>query len=292
MVQYRYGKEPVDVRLCFLRLIRKWWLVLLMSFVGGVLFAGIYYLKNTVFAGEREYQAESEYYIEYKDAVTAEQQYTFYNKETWESLIYTDLFTDEVLRQVPELEKKELQESLSATLLTDVRIVHVKVHNVSRERTMEITKALKSAFAKFGEKQREIDEIRAIRMPGEAEPVPVDNRIVRAFALGAVVFLCFTFFFMYLYVVLDTSFYVPIEFERRFDIPMSVGKKEDEKKESVSVEEEDGIYVLYIKSRDHNRPLAEKIIRQYELENRKIGRAVLVNPDEKLIRWYNKTKFL
>lgn len=293
MLEHRYGKEPIDIRLCFLRLIRKWWFLLLLAFIGGCIFASIYYVKNILLIGEREYQTESEYYIEYKDAITAEQQYTFYNKETWESLIHTDLFLKEILAKVPELSREELQNSLFATLLTDVRMVHVKVHNPSPETTMQITNALESAFAKFGETQREIDEIRAILVPSEVELVPIDNRIVRAFVLGIVVFWCFTLFFLYLYVILDTSFYIPIEFERRFGIPMSVGEKNDIGTESVFIEKDsEDVYVIYVKSKDHNRQLVEKMIQEYELQGKKVSRAVLFNADTALIQWYYKTRFL
>ena len=79
MWECKYGKEPLDTRLCFLRLVRKSWLVFAMAVLGAVLFGGIYFLSHVVYGPAREYVTESEFYIEYVNAVTQEQQYTFYN---------------------------------------------------------------------------------------------------------------------------------------------------------------------------------------------------------------------
>jgi len=316
MWECKYGKEPLDTRLCFLRLIRKSWLVVIMALAGAILFGGIYFLTHVVYGPAREYVAESEFYIEYVNAVTQEQQYTFYNKETWESLIHTDIFMDEVMSGVKEqtlamdreITREEVSNAIFATLLTDVRIVHVTVTTNNSYLTMVITNALESAFVKVGESQREIDAVRAILIPEEATLTTIDNRTVRACILGAVVFVSFTLFFMYLYVVLDTSIYVPLEFERRYGIPMELENasveseradveagdendtKTDKGKESVYAREAaDGTYILYVKSKDHNGPLIEKTIRDLLAQNKTISKAVLTQADEKLIKWYFKT---
>lgn len=325
MWECKYGKEPLDTRLCLLRLIRKAWFVVLMSFAGAILFGGIYYLTHVVYGPAKEYVAESEYYIEYVNAVTQEQQYTFYNKETWESLIHTDIFMDEVMNGVQEqtlamdseITRDEVSNAIFATLLTDVRIVHVTVTTNNPYFTMVITNALEDAFVKFGESQREIDEVRAILIPKEATLTTIDNRTVRACILGAVVFASFTLFAMYLYVVLDTSIYIPLEFERRYGIVMETDQNDkdcrDEEADTGSAAESanntenaelgtdvsaesvfarevaDGTYILYVKSKDHNGPLIEKIIRELTADNKVITKAVLVQPDEKLIKWYFKT---
>ena len=308
MLECKYGKEPLDTRLCFLRLVRKAWLVLAMAVVGAVLFGGIYFLTHVVYGPAREYVAESEFYIEYVGAVTQEQQYTYYNKETWESLIHTDIFMDEVMAGVKEqtlmydrvITREEVSGAIFATLLTDVRIVHVTVTTNNAYLTMAITNSLESAFVKFGESQREIDAVRSILIPEEATLTAVDNRTVRACILGAVVCVSLTLFVMYLYVVLDTSIYIPLEFERRFGIPMVLPDEMQVLPAEVTASEksvflyraEDGTDIVCVKSGDHNRPLIEKTIRDAEAEGKIVQKAVLLNADEKLIKWYFKTKFL
>lgn len=301
MWECKYGREPLDTRLCFIRLIRKWWFLLFMTILGAVLFGYIYFLTHVVYGPAQEYIAESEFYIEYKDAVTQEQQYTYYNKETWESLIHTDVFMDEIMAVVeaqvpvdPALTKQVVQESVFATLLTDVRIVHVTVTTNSPEQAMLLTKALEPAFVKFGEMQREIDEIRSILIPDKASLTVLDDRTVRACILGAVVFAAFTLFFMYLYAVLDTSIYIPIEFERRFGMPMELPDKKEIEAFDVldsvyTREQEDGTCVLYVKSGGHNRTLVEKTLRDMQNKGKTISRVVLARPDAKLIKRYYKT---
>ena len=305
MWECKYGKEPLDTRLCFLRLLRKWWVVCASAAAGALLFGGIYFLSHVVYGPAREYTVEAQFYIEYKNAVTQEQQYTFYNKETWESLIHTDLFMDEIMRAAAEpmrslglfdseeAVRESVSRSVFATLLTDVRLVHVTVTTNNPDYTMILTEALEPAFIKFGETQREIDEIRPVLIPKKASLTAADHRTVRACILGAALFVCFTLFFMYLYAVLDTSFYIPLEFERRFGIPMELPGKEreaDAVRESVEARErEDGTYTLYVKSGDHNRMLAEKTLRDLMKEGKTVAGAVLVQPDEKLIRQYFRT---
>lgn len=288
MWECKYGKEPLDLRLCALRLFRKCWLLVAMVLLGAFLFGGVYFLTHVVYAPAREYKAESEYYIEYKDVITEEQQYTFYNKETWEDLIHTDLFLETIMEELNgKVEESFLRGAMFATLLTDVRIVHVTVTTNSEELSLEISRALEKAFIKFGEMQQEVEQIRIILSPKEATFLPVDNRTVRAAVLGGVIFLCVTLFIMYLYAVVDTSILLPIEFERRFFIKMEVSEdKEILSSQSVWMEESDGEGILYVKSKDHNRQLAEAIVRDYLLEGKKIKKAVLVQADIKLIHAY------
>lgn len=320
MWECKYGEEPLDTRLCFLRLIGKSWLVAVMALAGVLLFGGIYFIANVVYGPEREYVTESQFYIEYVNAVTQEQQYTFYNKETWESLIHTDIFMDEVMAHVTEqtgamdreITRDEVRGAIFATLLTDVRIVHVTVNTNSPELTMIITDGLEKAFVTFGESQREIDAVRAILIPEDAVLTVFDNRIVRACILGAVVFVAFTLFFMYLYVVLDTSIYIPLEFERRYGIPMEAEQAQIPDDKDADAGEETGVqkgevngnvqsdsvyacettegnFTLYVKSKDHNGPLIEKTIRDLHNEGKTVTKAVLTQADDKLIKWYFKT---
>ena len=128
----------------------------------------------------------------------------------------------------------------------------------------------------------------------EAVQTVLDDRTVRACILGAVVFAAFTLFFMYLYAVLDTSIYIPIEFERRFGMPMELPDKKEieafDVLDSVYIrEQEDGTCVLYVKSGGHNRTLVEKTLRDLQNKGETVSRVVLARPDAKLIRRYYKT---
>ena len=269
-------------------MLRKWWILPTCILAGAALFAGIYYLTQIAFT-PATYVTETEYYVEYKDAITYEQQYTFYNQNTWESLARTDLFVDTIKEKAweagCELSTDEINEALRTTLLTDVRVVHATVVTEEAFKTMAITNALPEAFKRFGEAQREIDEIRVITSAEEAVKKALDNRTIPAAILGAVVAFFITLFVMYIFTILDKSVYLPIELTRRFGIHAAKG--ESEKDESVYFDE--ASETLYVKSGDKNTTVIEKMLSDLKNENKTVKEMVLFDTDEKLYKAYYAT---
>ena len=54
-----YGREPFDLRLTVLRLIREFGKILVLTIVGTILFGGGYYVKNMILRPEPTYAATS-----------------------------------------------------------------------------------------------------------------------------------------------------------------------------------------------------------------------------------------
>ena len=150
---------------------------------------------------------------------------------------------------------------------------------------MAITNALPETFKRFGEAQREIDEIRVITSAGEAVKKALDNRTIPAAILGAVVAFFITLFVMYIFTILDKSVYLPIELTRRFGIHASKG--ESEKDESVYFDE--ASETLYVKSGDKNTTVIEKMLSDLKNENKTVKEMVLFDTDEKLYKAYYAT---
>lgn len=230
-----YGSEPFDLRLFSLRLFRKSWVLLLAAVLGAVLIGGPYFLAKVTFGPAKEYEAVTDFYIDYAVQETGEM-YTYINSHTWNQLMQDDIFTDKILTgmsgmdvgsvSLAEMEKaagitkKELQGYLYATMLSDTRIVTTTVTTNSTELTMKINQALIQAMYGFGEEQKEIADVRILHEPAEAELVVADVRTFRACMLGAVIFVFVAALYMLLYYVLDDAIYVPSTFERRYGIPM------------------------------------------------------------------------
>lgn len=288
-MEIKYGKEPLDSKLCLIRMLRKWWILPISILGSAILFGGIYFLTQIVFGPARTYVAESEYYVEYKDAITYEQQYTYYNQNTWESLGYTDLFMDTVKEQIAQqgydFSDEELKASFTTTLLTDVRVVHATVSTTDAKLTMAISDSLEKAFVLFGEEQREIDEIRLITSPKEATLKALDNRTIPAAILGAVVALFVTLFVMYIYVITDTSFFIPVQLTRRYGIHASTRPVSSE--ESVFYVE--GESTLYVKAMDKNAPVIEKTLYDLKSVGKPVTEMVLFDIDEKINKSYYLT---
>lgn len=242
MWECSYGKEPLDIRLLALRFLWKSPLILLAAFLGALCIGGPYFLKKVTFGPAKEYEAVTDFYIDYAVQENGVE-YTYFNQTTWTQLITDDVFTDKILTHMSEtgslggtdatqatslLKKEEaagvtkgqLREYLYATMLSDTRIVTTTVTTNHPELTMKIEKALILAMRDFGEEQKEIAGVRILQEPTEASLVIADVRTFRACMLGAVVFVFVTVLYLLLYFVLDEGIHIPATFERRYGVPM------------------------------------------------------------------------
>lgn len=229
MGECRYGKEPLDTRLFVLRLLGKIPVVLLAAIFGALLVGGPYFLVKVTFGPAKEYEAVSDFYIEYalqEDGTP----YTYINYATWDQLLKDDVFTDKILAymaggeenavETAGITKEELRGYLSADVLSDTRIATTTVRTNDPALTMRIERALVRAMLDFGEGQREIAQIRILQEPEEASLVVRDVRTFRACMVGAVSFVFVTLLYLCLYYALDEGIHIPVTFERRFGIPM------------------------------------------------------------------------
>ncbi len=238
MWECNYGKEPLDLRLLVLRLIRKSWVLVLAAVLGAFLVGGPYFLRKVTFGPAKEFEAVTDFYIDYAVQENGEE-YTYINQHTWTQLVKDDVFTDKILAEMSGLApadletassgkieeeagitKQMLRECLYATMLSDTRIVTTTVTTNNPELTMRINKALIQAMYGFGEEQKEIADVRLLQEPAEASQVIADVRTFRACMLGLVIFVFAAALYMLLYYVLDEGIYVPATFERRYGVPM------------------------------------------------------------------------
>ncbi len=252
MWECNYAGEPLDIRLLVLRFLRKSPVILLAAFLGAVCIGGAYFLKKVTFGPAKEYEAVTDFYIDYAVQENGEE-YTYFNKTTWTQLITDDVFTDKILTHMSEMElsaeaddsqaadsrdvegwsgslpdaektagitKQELRGYLYATMLSDTRIVTTTITTNDPELTMKIEKALLQAMEDFGREQKEIAEVRILQKPAEAALVIAAVRTFRACMLGMVIFVFITVLYLLIYFVLDDGIFIPAAFERRYKVPM------------------------------------------------------------------------
>ena len=86
-----YGKEPFDLRLTALRLIRNLNKILLITLAGTLLFGGGYYVKNVLLYTEKVYEATSTYMVEYVDPPKQSGDY-YINHMSWNTLVQSEAF--------------------------------------------------------------------------------------------------------------------------------------------------------------------------------------------------------
>lgn len=224
MWECSYAREPMDFKLFWIRFFRKIW-IFLAGILAGILFiGGGYFLKKVVFAPEKQYRVVGEIYIEYQEKENATIEAVCFNQVTWASLVKTEEFLTDMQKQLraagTDMTQQQLADSISATLLSDVRIVTTTVVTGDPALSVKISEALQNAILHFGERQKEITATRIMTAPDEAELVMLDIRTLRAVLLGAVVGGFVTLAAMLLYFTLDDSIYIPAAFERRYKIPM------------------------------------------------------------------------
>ncbi len=113
-MQGSYGKEPFDLRLTVLRMMRRLDKIIMVTLAGTLLFGGGYYVKNVLLRGEPQYSAVSTYKIEYADEDWA-QNGTYINATTWNTYVHTEEFLEMVQKHWDEMHQEGtggLQEAL------------------------------------------------------------------------------------------------------------------------------------------------------------------------------------
>ena len=186
-----YGKEPFDLRLTVLRLIRQWKHIFLWIVLGTILFGGVYWLKNYLFSGDTYYQAESTYRVDY-GVEDVDVGLVVINAATWDTYVHTQEFLEQVYSHLPEERQTEITVSdiktmISGKLDSDWRVPSTKVLSVEKDVCEYVAKAVEETMVEdFPKGISEVKSIRVIDPAQEAQEVIPDVRPGRAILLGFV----------------------------------------------------------------------------------------------------------
>ena len=210
-------KEPLNIKLLFLYLLKRIWILFAGAAVMAALFGGIYYLKNFVFAPEAEYKAVSQLYLTYADDVRLENVYI--NDYTWQTLSASDACVDEALKHLSfECSREDLRNAAVAGLESDVRLVTLTVTAKSPEQALEIAHAYEIAIQKLGEKMVDVKEVQIFTSADHADKVEWDNRTLRMSITGGIVGFMFALVGLLFAFAVDDSVYLPETMEIRYGI--------------------------------------------------------------------------
>ena len=213
-----YSKEPVDFRLMVLVSIRRIRFIIYGICFGALIFGGGYYAARNIFSGRPEYRAEAKVYLQYIDNVEIENIYI--NKQTWEDLVYNDIIAEYAADEIGRsLEIEEVKEKVSATLLTDTRIVVVTGQSTSQAEAKLLANKYASAICRFAPELKEIEDARIISNANHAEKVGFEDRTWAMSASGAIFGGIVSAIWLFLYFIWDTSIYIPSTTELRYGIP-------------------------------------------------------------------------
>lgn len=238
MLEGSYGKEPFDLRLTVLRMIRQWKKIVLVTLAGTLLTGGIYCTHNILLRGGKQYCAASVYRMEYgvddKDI-----NLVMINTYTWNTYMHTEEFLNCVRKRLSGsgwegMSNEELGGYIVGNIESDLRVPSTTVITDDKEKSTAIARAVEEAVVlDFPEGISEVRSIRILDHAGEAEEVIPDLRIGRAFALGAVLTFFFTVIILLLKELGDDNIWLVSTIRRRYGLKTVGTLKSGELKENI-----------------------------------------------------------
>ena len=230
-----YGKEPFDLKLTVLRLIRNLGRIILITLAGTILFGGGYYVKNVLLRGEKEYSCTSIYKVEYADEPSKSGDY-YINEMSWNTYIHSADFLEAAWGHLQEntiaydsifvKSREELSSMIQAKLDSDIHIPSTIVTSGSPAWSVLIAEAVEQTMmGEFTDDNEQIAGIHVMTPAVTAEEVIPDVRPVRAIILSAVLS---CFFAVTIFLIAETgadSIWLPVTLRRRYGLA-SVGTLE------------------------------------------------------------------
>lgn len=217
-----YGKEPFDLRLTVLRMVRQLPVIAGVTLAGTLMFGGGYWLKNVLGAKEL-YCAESTYHVEYAVGEEKDVGTVYINEMSWNTYLDSGEFLNAVQERTDTgMTNDELAEALSAVLASDLRVPSTKVTTGNSNLSVQIAQAVEQVMTEvFPEETKEVVSIRVIDTAMDAPPVKADVRPVRAFTLAAVLSCFFAIIILLLKELGDDNILLPATLSRRYGLKVA-----------------------------------------------------------------------
>lgn len=227
-----YGKEPFDLRLTVLCMIRNLHIIIGLTVLGTLLFGGGYYVKNVLLNKTVKYTVTSTYKVSYEHTPDEPGDY-YMNSMTWSTYVHTKEFLDGVWAKLGEEPEEsysgfvssadELAGMFEAKLDSDVLIPSTVVTTEAQEWTLLLAKAVEKTMVEdLVENNEQITAIKVIDPAEKVTEVMPDVRPFRAFVLSGILSLFLVVVLRLLRDLGDDSIYLPVTLRRRYGLA-SVG---------------------------------------------------------------------
>lgn len=224
-----YGKEPFDLRLTVLRMMRQLHIIAAITLLGTLLLGGGYYVKNVVLRRDSLYAAKSIYRVEYAVEEERDVSIVYINQMSWNTYMKTQSFIDAVQGHLARLNREnslqftvsdeELRGMITAVLASDLRVPSTTVTTESPEKSVRVALAVEAAMTgEFPQGVREVQSISVIDSGDTAEEVIPDVRPARAVILSAVLSCFFAVILLLLKETGDDSIWLPASVWKRYGL--------------------------------------------------------------------------
>ena len=221
MLECRYEKEPLDLRLVLLRVWKQKWLIAAVTLLGTLIFGGGYYLKNIALP-PTQYAAMSLYQVEYKMDPISYLEYTYINNDTWRRWMTTQEFLDILYENLEgtaeaQIGRETMKSYLSAELLTDLRMPDTIVTTPDPELSLRIAAAVEESMVDFAGIQQGIENITVVDQAVDTT-ISNDARPLNACVLSASVSFLLILALVLLVEISADSIWLPVEISKRFGL--------------------------------------------------------------------------
>ena len=208
-----YLNRGMDLKRLVLYLQKRIWLAVILAVLGATCGGVIYQVARSV-KMPVEYEAVSKLYISFGHDENGEV-YQYYNGYTWNDLLDTDPILDLVMQELPGYEREKVMEATTAEILSDIRLLTVRVRGEDEKFVREIKSALESGLREYARDSEELDQIKVIRS-GVPERVYWDDRTTAACVAGGVLLGVISLIVIGFHYVLDESIYVQEDIEKKY----------------------------------------------------------------------------
>jgi len=216
-----WEKEPFDLRLTVLRLIRNLHIIIGVTLLGTLLFGGGYYVKNVLLNQSTTYETTSTYRVSYVEEPSKSGDYAI-NEMTWNTYVDSKEFQDAVLGHLQEAGTSvdtELANKIGVRLESDVHVPITVVTGATEELTLQLAQAVEKAMMQdFVKTNEQIGKIEVITPALEIWEVVPDVRPLRAVVLSGILSCFFAVIFLLLKEIGDNSIWLPSTLRKRYGL--------------------------------------------------------------------------
>lgn len=225
-----FYEKGVDLKLLLLLYGKKIWMSALGVIIGMVVFGGAYFVSHVVWAPARQYEGISKLYLTFDEKDDGDA-YQYYNGYTWNDLIGTEPIMDEIVKELKkagglvvsegdvagpagegasadEALRAYVRASVTADILSDIRLLTVTVRTERPENTDVILRACENALIAFGAKMQEFEKIEVFEH-GKAALVILEDDTKRMVAAGAFIGFIVSLMAIAIKLVMEDKIYVP-----------------------------------------------------------------------------------
>ena len=173
-----------DPRRRAMEILRRLWIIV-AGIAAGIALGLIVYYAWGALTSKTVYSSLSEFYLDFSPENSGA--YDYYNGYTWNDLMTTDPIANHTLENLnaSDIDIVYLENVTEATIMSDIRLLHVTITESSEERCAQIQKATEDALVTFGDEAKEFDKISVIKSTAPWR-VYADDRTMQAMILGGI----------------------------------------------------------------------------------------------------------